>query len=129
MVILICGKPRSGKTTLSKIFNCPVAHLDNVQFRGCEQLVKNHIDERVCCEGYYPTAKMRKRLIDCATGKKICVWVNACLDIRKSRTGFSCDPYFEPPTLDEGWDKIVIIHDNDPKKVEVITNETQQQTL
>ena len=121
MVILLCGKPRSGKTTLSKIFNCPVAHYDNSQLFGCESFVKNNSNKRVCCEGYYKTAKIRKRLADCSNGKKICVWLNTSLEIRKERIGFTYDPQFEPPTLEEGWDKIVIIHNNDPKRVEVIT--------
>ena len=121
MLILICGKPRSGKTTLSKIFTCPVIHVDISQRKGCEDFIRKHPRERVCCEGFYPVAAFRKRLADFTEGFKLCVWVDTSLKIRTIRKKIVKDYDFDPPTLSEGWDKIVIIHDNDPKKVEVIT--------
>ena len=116
MIKLICGMSRAGKTTYSKQFE-DVIHLDycggitTCYDRALEKVSK--ANENVIIEGVYNTADRRMALLSAynGDGKRVCVWLNTDLDIIASRT-FDRIPkptHFEPPTLDEGWDEIIII--------------------
>ena len=126
MLIVICGKPRAGKTTLSKVFKCLVSHCDYRQIKGCVEDIKN--TDKVCCEGLFETPRVRKRVLDVATGYKLCIWLNTSNNARRIREGFRPRVHekfhFEPPTIEEGWDKIIIVKDNDYKNAEVIMKDS-----
>lgn len=132
MLTLICGIPNAGKTTYSQKFN-NVIHFDDVQKTSvvCEMVAK---EDDVCVEGAFLDSRRRRKIAEAYKGKKVCIWLNTPLaeciarENRGRQNGLFriCADGFDPPTYYEGWDEIVIIHDNDPKRVEVITKETIQ---
>ena len=125
MLILICGRPRAGKTTLSTYFKCIVTHADYIQYRGCAIATKRN--DKICCEGIFSSIASRNMILNEANGYKTCVWLDTSKDLRQKRLGvkeLQHDYYFRPPTLDEGWDKIIIVKDNDYKNAEVILKDS-----
>lgn len=116
MLTLICGLPRAGKTTYSKRFG-NVVHLDDyiylpmlLRYERCNQKAKTEND--VVIEGIYHTAKIRVDLVHSYKGQGLkCIWLDTPLEVKKRRCGYvpSMNFPFEPPTLDEGWDEIIII--------------------
>lgn len=134
MLTLICGIPNAGKTTYSSQYN-NVIHFDKIPHLNFnEQFVKcNHkaakIKGDVCIEGVYNTIKRRKELLMACyhQDKKICIWLNTSLDecVRRERNYrrrpirivHSQYEKFEPPTLDEGWDEIIVIHEDGEKTI------------
>ena len=124
MLILICGRSRAGKTTYSQRFE-NVIHLDEVGFsyERCRSYVH---DGDVVVEGVYDKAQLRKSLLSSYSGdSRKCIWLDTPTEIRRSRKGYSklSDIPFEPPTLEEGWDEIVIIRgEND---VECYSRQTE----
>lgn len=121
MIKLICGRSKAGKTTYSCRFD-NVIHLD---FCGGISSCYDHASEFVAkangdiiIEGVYNTAERRTRVLNAynGDGEKVCIWIDTDIDTIASRT-FDHVPkprVFEPPTLDEGWDEIIIIKgDND----------------
>lgn len=113
MLTLICGLPRAGKTTYAARYNgkCQVLPCDYLQQWGVLRRIR-HLpdDEDVVVEGVYREARGRKELADAYHGKKVCIWLDTPLEIRKTRPGFykESDNPFDPPTLAEGWDKVII---------------------
>lgn len=124
-MVLICGLPNAGKTTHSdKYFN--VVHFDDISywraddhFEKCNALVTKSIGD-VCVEGVYNTAKRRQELLEvCNKNYKKCIWIDTPVEIclQRERNGRMRGDHlvlhhaktFEPPTLDEGWDEIIII--------------------
>lgn len=124
MLTLICGLSRSGKTTYSKQYE-NVVHLDEVGFdyERCKEFVNNG---EVVIEGVYNKISQRKSLLSVYHGEATkCIWLNTPLEVRKTRKGYSTHSniFFEPPTLNEGWDEIIIIRGNDD--VECISRKEQ----
>ena len=124
MLTLVCGLPRAGKTTYSSQFE-NVVHLDDylylpltLRHERCNRNAETEDD--VVVEGIYHTAKLRISLIQAYRGKGLkCVWLDTPLEIKKHRIGYvpAMSPFpFEPPTLDEGWDEIIIIRGNDEQR-------------
>lgn len=81
-------------------------------------------DGDVIIEGIYDTAERRKSLLNAfkGDGQKICVWLDTPLDVIDGRFNPKHRPHnlphpFEPPTLDEGWDEIIIIRGNDEQRI------------
>lgn len=122
MFTLICGHPRAGKTTYSNRYE-NVIHLDtDGLYRGVLQKVKRSSDS-IVVEGVYNWRSQRIELLGAynGKGKKMCIWLDTPKCIRQERTKAKVhDLPFEPPTYAEGWDEIVIMRDNDHKRVEVI---------
>lgn len=116
MLVLICGLPRAGKTTMSKAYN-NVLHCDDfgcapipIRYDICAKKVQTLSD--IVVDGIYDKAEYRKKLIDSYKGDYTkCIWLDTPVEIRKTRPLYSrrCTFPFEPPTLDEGWDEIIII--------------------
>lgn len=123
MLTLICGIPNAGKTTYSQYYN-NVIHLDDVM-----PTHKSHLDTvcnilqqeygNICVEGVFLSKHSRKKILQAYQGiKKICIWLDTPLEICISRENRNrsvmiiknCHMLFEPPTYDEGWDKIVRIY-------------------
>jgi hypothetical protein len=120
MLTLICGLPRAGKTTYSQQFK-DVIHLDTSgAYKGVLHKVK-YLSGDIIVEGVYRLKYERNKLINTYnTDKYKCIWLNTPDKIRRSRDGWDkwCDKPFEPPTLEEGWDEIIIISgENDIKHI------------
>ena len=119
MLTLICGMPRAGKTTYSEKYD-NVIHLDGLGYHTVKSKV-GEIEGDIVVEGIYEHPQIRSRLIDAYKGQgKRCIWLDTPLEVRKKRPMWR--PYhgfeFEPPTLDEGWDEIIIIRgDNNVESI------------
>lgn len=120
MIILICGLPRAGKTTYSKKYeqDMIVFHLDTYgmiegsRYLGIFHSVYQNSNKNIVIDGVFHSAHLRKRLLQSYKNndKRICIWINTPLEIRKSRSGYvKYYADFEPPTYDEGWDEIIVI--------------------
>lgn len=125
MIILICGVGRAGKTTYSQSFE-NVLHSDGMgrkpqRFRN---VINALTDGDVIIEGIYETSTLRVELLQAYKGKgSKCIWLDTSEQLVKERLKKDGIPmlsshfYFEPPTLDEGWDEIVIIRGNDEQRI------------
>lgn len=118
MMILICGRPGSGKTTYSNKFSnvYEVLHLDEIQsYEGVIEKLFN-INEDVVIEGIYDMPFIREEVVKAYHGKdpKKCIWLDTSIKLREKRRNHKIDidyPFMKP-TYEEGWDDIVIIKDN-----------------
>ena len=131
MISLICGRSRAGKTTYSKAFR-DVLHLDNYG-RGVKAYPKviervEQSDGNIIVDGIYDTPERRKALLDAfhGDGGKVCIWLDTPLDVIEQRFGrwkpSNFPRPFEPPTLSEGWDEIVVIRGDDEQRIDRIDN-------
>lgn len=121
MLTLICGHPNSGKTTFSSRFE-NVLHLDDFprnKFLNCNRAVAES-DCDVVIEGIYNLKCRRMKLLEGYKGKKVCYWLDAPYEVcvrreqeGRQRKGVMENSYVEPPTIDEGWDEIIIIGGTD----------------
>lgn len=124
-VSLVCGRSRAGKTTYAKRFGNAI-HLDDYGIgdkaypRVADKVSKTIGD--VVVEGIYNTPERRKTLLDvCPNKRKICIWLDTPLD-EIERRFYKWKPRnlphkFEPPTLDEGWDEIIILRGDDEQRI------------
>lgn len=125
--VLICGLPNAGKTTFSKQFE-NVVHLDDVIYTAPKERIPNTAKEinslsdknDIVVEGVFFLASTRKKLLslldfEC---KKTCVWLCTSKQICIARENRGREvsmiqqlhEQFQPPTLDEGWDEIIVIN-------------------
>lgn len=126
MITLICGIPNAGKTTFSaKYPRC--LHYDEIALTTpkryayiCERVRSDEGD--IAVEGVYGERWRREELVKACHEQghtATCIWLNTptdkCLEREQSfrkRGGhlvLSHAHHFEPPTLDEGWDEIIVI--------------------
>ena len=135
MLILICGIPSAGKTTYSKRFE-NVIHFDDYsrhclsQYRRCSEDAAK-VKGDVCVEGLYNTKFYRKMLLHYCfdQDQKVCIWLDTDVELcckrenaYRNRGSFLIRNNYkilEPPSLDEGWDKIICIKNNNEV---IITN-------
>lgn len=120
MMTLICGIPNAGKTTYSSRYES-VIHFDDFHnsFEKCNKAVAR-VSGDVCVEGVYNSVRRRKELLEACghQDRKVCIWIDTpyeeCLRRERSYRKRSCGIVhahykgFEPPTLAEGWDEIII---------------------
>lgn len=124
-MILICGLPNSGKTSYSKQYK-NVVHLDDYMVEGkkakeyfsiCNKVAKN-LGDNVVIEGVYNTARLRKKLLSLfPDSKNTCIYLDTDYDecIKRESRGRDLEiinmwnKIFEKPSVDEGWDKIIIV--------------------
>lgn len=124
-MILICGLPNAGKTTYSSRF-ANVIHFDEVKGgRHRNDIVIDKVKKRqnIVVEGVYDKAEDRKKLVEASQEKNTCIWLDVSVDECIEREGryrkrgkhliIWCAESFEPPTLDEGWDEIIVIREED----------------
>lgn len=114
-MILICGLPRAGKTTLSEKYE-NVIHLDRVGTYSC---VNSEVSTKrdMTVDGVYDNKLSRTMLLRASKDERnICIWVNTDLDTVKKR-GNTYFHRFEPPTLDEGWDEIIMIRGDNVESI------------
>ena len=117
-MVLICGLPNAGKTTYSSRYS-NVLHYDDIsRYRQAERIEIYKRTDAECIEGIYNTAAGRKRILDNVTAeRKICIWIDTPSEVCIARENRGRGEHlvrshakmFEPPTLDEGWDEIIII--------------------
>ena len=121
MLTLICGLPNAGKTTYSSKHS-NVIHFDDYHnsFDRCNK-VASSIQGDVCVEGVYNSVRRRKELLDACRhqDRKVCIWLDTPLEeciereknFRKRPLGIVHAHHrsFQPPTLEEGWDEVIII--------------------
>ena len=87
-------------------------------------------------EGCYNRKTMRKKFLELFNSNlytKTCIWLNTNFEIcqereinikhRTDQIVYSQATGFQPPTLDEGWDEIIIIKDNDYEHPQYIRKE------
>ena len=119
MLTLICGLPRAGKTTYSERFD-DVIHLDTFGvYQGVIHRVRSKNGD-VVVEGVYHTRYNRECLVRAYGGVGCrCIWLDTPQEVRRTRKGWCerCDYPFEPPTLEEGWDEIIIIRGDDEQRI------------
>jgi predicted kinase len=130
MFTLICGIPNAGKTTYSSKYS-NVIHMDDVvpQKKGlayeevCDSLFK--CDSDICLEGVFVASRIRRKLCESYKGEKICLWLDTpieeCIARENRHRGTfiisNCAQHFEPPTLDEGWNEIIIIRGEHEQRI------------
>lgn len=115
MITLICGLPNAGKTTYSKQFDNAL-HQDDI---GAIKRIVNIIEpmDDVIIEGYFGRRNERERVRKAHNGYAKCIYIDISADESIKREDRNRHPqilrnaawFFEPPTLDEGWDEIIII--------------------
>lgn len=116
MLILICGIPNAGKTTYSKQFK-NVLHQDDI---GTIDNIVNRIkqiDGDVIIEGYFGTSEIRKQVLSAYHGNANCIFIDISIEESIQRESRHRHPSilrnasmrFETPSLNEGWNKIIII--------------------
>ena len=114
MITLICGLPRAGKTTYSNRFD-DVIHLDNSGGYGGVNRRLQHKEGDIVVEGVYNTKSQRESLLRAYKGKGTrCIYLDTPQEVRKTRQGWDkfCDYPFEEPSLDEGWDEILVLRED-----------------
>lgn len=121
MLTLICGVPNAGKTTYSQRYS-NVIHLDDIRSRdkSVTKVIEDMVSEQedVCVEGTYLAARQRRGLPAAYKGgRKVCIWLDTPLDVciarenrgRRNGLHIMCAQAIQPPTLDEGWDEIIVV--------------------
>lgn len=124
-MILICGIPNSGKTTLSaKYPKC--LHYDEIKLTTPKRYAyicgRARSEDDLAVEGVYDERWRREELVKAcheSGHKATCIWLDTPLEVCLER---ECNfrrrheslvlihaRNFEPPTLDEGWDEIIRI--------------------
>ena len=121
MLILLCGLPRAGKTTYSQRFedSYEVIHNDMCGMHYTRTRVAQNKGD-IVVDGVYKGARERADLCRAYEGNyKKCIWLDTPKEIRMRRANYNrhCDHPFEPPTLDEGWDEIIIIRGDDEQRI------------
>ena len=115
---LIIGLPNSGKTTFSEKFFSKVLHYDEIRNLNTFEKHKLYYSYDVI-EGVFNTKKGRKIVLNRWKNKeyKICIWINTSIDVCLSRadkcrsidTVLHHKDVFEIPSINEGWDEIIVI--------------------
>ena len=116
MLTLICGHPNAGKTTYSERFE-NVLHFDEYLGRYADGYAIAAGMDDVVVEGLFQKRKTRLELLDALAdhSPKVCIWVDTPTEVCKARPDFKGRARMEPPTLDEGWDEMIVIRgDGEP---------------
>ena len=120
---LICGIPNAGKSTYSAGYE-EVIHYDSLNLTTADRHA--HIIDRavendgICVDGVYGERWRRVELVKACKERGIectCIWLDTPLDVCVMREDrgrhislMRCyADTFEPPTMDEGWDTIIVI--------------------
>jgi len=123
MLTLICGLPNAGKTTYSKQYNC-VLHQDEI---GAVSKIIKMIEHKnyVVIEGYFGNRTERNRVREAHNGYTKCIYLDISVEESIEREDRNRNPqilrnaarFFEPPSLDEGWDEIIIIRGDNEQRI------------
>lgn len=96
--------------------------MDDVRpkYKPVTEVIEDMVSEQddVCVEGTYLAVRQRRKLLSAYKGdRKICIWLNTPLDVciarenrgRKDGLHIMCAKAIQPPTLDEGWNEIIVL--------------------
>lgn len=127
MLMMICGLPNAGKTTYSKQYENALHQDDIGTIENIIKIIKQ-MNGDIVVEGYFGRAEERKRVLSTYNGETKCLFIDISVEESIRRENRNRHPqilrnasrFFEPPTLDEGWDEIIIIRGDD--NVESISN-------
>lgn len=110
MLTAIIGYPNAGKTTYSQQF-ANVLHFDDYLGRYADGYAIASTMQDVVIEGLFQRRKTRMELLNALSHQspRICVWIDTPKEVCKARPNFKGSTYMEPPTLEEGWDEIIIV--------------------
>lgn len=116
MLTMICGLPNAGKTTKFK----DALHQDDI---GSIDRIVSTIEpmQDVVIEGYFGRKEERNMVRQAHHGYAKCIFIDISVEESIKRENRNRHPqilrnasrFFEPPTLDEGWDEIIIIRGDD----------------
>ena len=116
LLTLVMGMPNAGKTTYCERFGNVVSLDDHRTVAETCKAIRGMDD--VTVDGIFPTRETRRRLLRAYEGSsRRCIWLDIpyseCIG-RESRGRSSAfferfRDLFEPPTLDEGWDEIIVV--------------------
>lgn len=116
MLTLICGLPNAGKTTYSQQFDNPL-HLDEIGTADNVIDKMKQIDGDVAVEGFFGTSCERRTIRSAYDGEAVCIFIDISVEESIKRENRNRHPNilrnaskkFELPTLDEGWDRIIVV--------------------
>ena len=112
---MICGLPNAGKTTYSKQFDNALHQDDIGRISRIVEMIEHKDD--VVIEGYFGRRHERDRVRQAHKGYTKCIFLDITTEESIKRENRNRHPqilrnasrFFEPPTLDDGWDEIIII--------------------
>lgn len=120
MLTMICGLPNAGKTTRFK----DALHQDDI---GTIDRIISTIKpmDDVVIEGYFGRRNERDRVRESHDGYARCIFIDISVEESIRRENRNRHPqilrnasrFFEPPTLDEGWDEIIIIRGDEIERI------------
>lgn len=128
---LFCGAPASGKSTLSRQmaeqYNAERISFDERHYMRHNEMIQPIVEaltngKSVVADSVFTYVKQRKMIIDAVKDiscRKVLVYMTTPLDecLRRNANrknhlpDFVVESFFqtiEPPTLDEGWDEIIL---------------------
>lgn len=116
-IYLVCGLPNAGKTTYSRRFNNVIHGDDLMRLTREERKEIFKATAAECIEGVFNKADLRRDVLDSVRhDRRVCVWIDTPTETciaREDRGRFYVveqhAAMFEPPTMDEGWDEIIVI--------------------
>lgn len=127
-MILIIGIPNAGKTQYSMQYK-DVIHFDDVWSTNIYEYLREEVRRKndVCIEGVFGNRSNREILVNESTKRNTCIWLDTPLEVclERERKGRKRSDHlvlwanedFEPPTLEEGWDEIIIIRGDEIERI------------
>lgn len=123
MLTMICGLPNAGKTTYSSQFK-DALHQDDI---GLISRIVSTIEpmQDVVIEGYFGRKEERNRVRQAHHGYSKCIFLDISVEESIKRENRNRHPqilrnasrFFEPPTIDEGWDEIIIMRGDEIERI------------
>lgn len=126
-MLLITGLPNAGKTTYSKRYE-NVIHGDDMKAEGID-LWEAVTREGVVIEGLFPRAETRRRMLNICSRPAVCVFLDISFEECLKREDRGRKEWYlrlhydwlEPPTMDEGWDEIIVIKEGQGNEQTITT--------
>lgn len=89
------------------------------------EIIEQKNNNDVIIEGYFGTKEDRCKIINAYNGCAKCIFINITVDESIRREDRNRNPqilrnafkFFEPPTLDEGWEKIIVIEEKNGESI------------
>lgn len=116
MLTMICGLPNAGKTTYSARYDDALHQDDIGTISNVVEAIKQIRGDAII-EGYFGTIEDRRKVLSAYNGKSRCVFLDISVEESIKRENRNRHPkilrnasrFFEPPTIAEGWDEIIVM--------------------